>query len=133
MRRKAGAGPHRVPGFVAAFFFFPPFLIFLAVGPSSQEGDTGLSYLPAARVGVASPRPPWLGWPPASEPAQRLPFLLPRGPRPLPGVLRPALASRLAGEEEGPWELGGPPLGGAQELGESREPAGGVLSGADVT
>lgn len=104
MRRKAGAGPHRVPGFVAAFFFFfPPFLIFLAVGPSSQEGDTGLSYPPAARVGVASPRPPWLGWPPASEPAQRLPFLLPRGPRPLPGVLRPALASRLAqGRRRGP-------------------------------
>ena len=23
MWRKAGAGPHRVPGFVAAFFFFP--------------------------------------------------------------------------------------------------------------
>lgn len=69
MRRKAGAGPHWVPGFVAVFFFPPPFLIFLAAGPSSQEGDTGLSYLPAARVGVAGPRP--------QEPAQRLPFLLP--------------------------------------------------------
>lgn len=95
VRRRLGLAGPRFPVLLQPFFFFfPPFLIFLVAGPSSQESDTGLSYPPAARVGEAGCCPPCrgggqvpglrLGRPQETCSAASLPPA--PGPRPLPDM-----------------------------------------------
>ena len=88
MKRKAGGWP-TLGSRLGCSFFFSPLLssFFWQQGPSSQEGDTGLSYPPAARVGVAGPQPPQLGW---AGPAPGLRTLLSRFPSSCPEALAPS-------------------------------------------